>query len=142
MTLKLNSNAVMLCAVVAMSGSLYDKFYLQAKKVRPSTPDAIIYTTESPQYKPSYHLDANFDGFITQGEINIANAYTPTTKGFEFVENLSPLDRRLAFGLSVNVAKIAVSELTTEEKQALVLLSNNDRIRLINQYVAGNREAA
>lgn len=136
MDIKIDSNTVLLLAMFAMGGTLYNKFYHQAEKVSPSDPHAIVYTKDSLEYQPSYHLDANFDGYITQHEINLADRYKFTHEGFDFVDSLSKQDRLLVNGLRVSVAKSALQQLSENEKQALLQLNIKDRVKLLNRHFA------
>lgn len=134
MTIKLTTNGVFIVAIISSATALVDKFYFAAKDAPAKSESAIIFTSKDPQYDKRKHVDGNFDGIVTQFELDSAHNFIASTPDVMFVTNMSKLDRDVTFGLKIATARKALAKLSDLNKKELLALNDKDRVKLINKH--------
>lgn len=132
MSLKLAPSAVLAISLVFTGNMLYQKFYVSAKNADPQGSHSIVYQKGDSRYDDLVYADGNFDGFITNKELQVATNFDTEGDVYAFIRKLNPQERKLLNGLTVKVAVMAYQALTPQEKKNLLKLDEVERINLIN----------
>lgn len=133
----MNSNAAMFWVVAILISLSYNKFVLDAREAPSNKPYMVVIDRklDIDRYEANKHSDGNLDGLITNGELQRGQdfAMTLNPKMYNFVSNLTSLEKKILDGLTIEVAMRAKEGLTDAEKSDLRKIDIVDRVNLINK---------
>lgn len=134
----MNKTVLLIFVISILSFGCYVKFYAKPKSENPPGDQVVITNLKnSNHYNKNKHLDGNLDGKITVGEQKKAYELSTDRRFIEmmdFAKQLNPVDRRVVYGLSFEVAKKAIL-LPNETKFQLANLKMN-QIEKVNRVNA------